>query len=234
VLNALGIIIGGIAGITRKNGFSPETQNFLRVVIGASTVYVGLRLTWISLNGSFFQVLKQLGLVIVSMIIGKQIGRLLHLQHGSNKLGQFAKKKLEENSGKINNQGFLICAILFSVAPMAILGAVEEGMSGYFWTLAVKAFLDALAMLTFVRMLGFTTVLCFIPVLAFEGFIFLACKAIQPTLLHYGLIDNLQATGGLLVFCVSLVILELKKIEITDYLPSLAVAPLLTWLLNRI
>jgi uncharacterized membrane protein YqgA involved in biofilm formation len=33
-----------------------------------------------------------------------------------------------------------------------------------------------------------------------------------------------------LVFSVALVILELKKIELADYLPSLIFAPLLAWL----
>jgi uncharacterized membrane protein YqgA involved in biofilm formation len=31
---------------------------------------------------------------------------------------------------------------------------------------------------------------------------------------------------------VALVMLDLKRIELADYLPSLAVAPLLTWLLR--
>jgi uncharacterized membrane protein YqgA involved in biofilm formation len=44
-----------------------------------------------------------------------------------------------------------------------------------------------------------------------------------------GLVDSVNVTGGLLVFCVALVILELKRIELADYLPSLAFAPLLAW-----
>ena len=39
----------------------------------------------------------------------------------------------------------------------------------------------------------------------------------------------MNAAGGLLVFSVALVILELKKIELADYLPSLIFAPLLAW-----
>jgi uncharacterized membrane protein YqgA involved in biofilm formation len=33
-----------------------------------------------------------------------------------------------------------------------------------------------------------------------------------------------------MVFCVALIILELKKVELADYLPSLAFAPLLAWM----
>jgi uncharacterized membrane protein YqgA involved in biofilm formation len=47
------------------------------------------------------------------------------------------------------------------------------------------------------------------------------------------LIESILATDGLLIFSTSLIILQLKKIEIADYLPSLAVAPLLTLLFNK-
>jgi uncharacterized membrane protein YqgA involved in biofilm formation len=44
------------------------------------------------------------------------------------------------------------------------------------------------------------------------------------------LLDSVNATAGLLIFCVALIILEIRKIELANYLPSLAFAPLITWL----
>ena len=41
------------------------------------------------------------------------------------------------------------------------------------------------------------------------------------------LLDSINGTGGMLVFCIALIILELKKIELADYLPSLVFAPLI-------
>src|SRR5436190_472273 len=121
ILNAFGIIIGGLLGLTKKGNLSPENQNLFRVLIGAATVYFGLRLTWISLSGSFLQITKQMAIVIVSMMLGRQLGKWLHLQHTSNLLGQFARKQIEAPGTKNANQGFLICSILFAVAPLAIL-----------------------------------------------------------------------------------------------------------------
>jgi len=70
-------------------------------------------------------------------------------------------------------------------------------------------------------------------VLAFQGTITLACALfLKPMLEAHGLLDSVNAAGGLLVFSVALVILQLKRIELADYLPSLAFAPLLTWLLR--
>jgi uncharacterized membrane protein YqgA involved in biofilm formation len=47
---------------------------------------------------------------------------------------------------------------------------------------------------------------------------------------RHHLLDSVMATDGLLVVFVGLVIFEVRKIELADYLPALAVAPLLTWL----
>jgi uncharacterized membrane protein YqgA involved in biofilm formation len=67
-------------------------------------------------------------------------------------------------------------------------------------------------------------------VIACQGTITLLARLLQPYLAQHALLDSINATGGMLVFCIALIILELKKIELADYLPSLAFAPLLTWL----
>ena len=70
-----------------------------------------------------------------------------------------------------------------------------------------------------------------LPVLAFQGTITLVCAQYLKSFLEaHSLVDPVNAAGGLLVFSVALVILQLKKIELADYLPSLAFAPLLAWI----
>ena len=80
LLNAAAIVAGTVCGLTFKKPMTAETQNFFKVGLGIATVVFGLRLTWVSINGSFKQVLGQLGIVILAMILGKLTGRLLHLQ----------------------------------------------------------------------------------------------------------------------------------------------------------
>jgi len=68
-----------------------------------------------------------------------------------------------------------------------------------------------------------------LPVLAVQGTITLAARLLEPFLAAHGLIDSVDGVGGLLVFSVALVMLGLKRIALTDYLPSLLFAPLMTW-----
>ncbi len=53
---------------------------------------------------------------------------------------------------------------------------------------------------------------------------------LEPFLRTHALLDSVNAVGGLIVCTVGLVIFELKKVELADYLPALAVAPLVTWI----
>jgi uncharacterized protein len=234
VLNVAGILIGGLIGLTREKPLPPTAESFFKVTLGAFTVFYGLRLTWLSLNGSFGQAMKQLLIAVLALMLGKITGRLLRLQKMSNRLGQAARERIARaGSGGPSrlSDGFKTCAALFCAAPLAILGAVQDGLSGYFYPLAVKAVMDGLAAMGFAGLFRGGVMLAALPVLAFQGTITLLCAHwLKPLLAAYGLIDSINAVGGLLVFSVALVILGLKKIELADYLPSLIFAPLLTWL----
>ena len=233
-LNVAGILVGGLVGLMRPKPLSPANEQYLKVALAAFTVFYGLRLTVLSLNGSFLRILKQLLIVVVALMLGKMIGRLLRLQKMSNRLGRGARERItavKPAGARQLNEGFKTCAVLFCAAPLAILGAVQDGLSGYFYPLAVKAVMDGLATMGFVGLFRGGVMLAALPVLAFQGTITLLCAQwLKPLLAAHGLIDSINAVGGLLVFSVALVILGLKKIELADYLPGLIFAPLITWL----
>ena len=106
-------------------------------------------------------------------------------------------------------EGFKTCAALFCAAPLGILGAVQDGLSGYYYSLGVKAVMDGLATMGFVSIFGWGVMLAALPVLALQGSVTLACaQFLKPFLEAHSLVDPLNAAGGLLVFSVALVILE--------------------------
>jgi len=232
-LNAGGILIGGIVGLLRKRPMKEKTQLALKSLIGVATVVIGLGTCWIGLSGNgvggFF---KFLLIAILSMMAGRITGRLVRLQRGLNKLGQFAGGKVgDAASGKKLpwSDGFLACAILFCLPPLGVFGAVLDGVAGRWQPLAVKAAMDALATMAFVRTFGWSAIAAVLPATAFLGSITLGSHFLTGHILNASMINALQATAGLLVFCVALIVLEFRKVELADYLPSLLWAPLLAW-----
>jgi len=237
IVNVAGILVGGVFGLARKKPLSAQTESFFKVGVAAFTVFYGLRLTWISLSGPFLHAMKQLLIAVLAMMLGKLIGHLLRLQKLSNHLGGIARDHISHvlpNSSTRMSAGFKSCTALFCAAPLGILGAVQDGLSGYFYPLAIKGVMEALATLGFISLFGWGVMLAALPVLAFQGTITLLCaQFLKPYLETHGpggLIDSINATGGLLVFSVALVILGVRRIELADYLPSLAIAPLITCL----
>jgi len=233
-LNVAGILAGGFVGLARRKPLSPANESFFKVGLGVFTVFYGLRLTWLSVNGTFLQISRQLLIAVLALMLGKTFGQLLRLQELSNRLGQQARGLIAATKAPDARQlgeGFKTCAALFCAAPLAILGSVQDGLSGYYYPLAVKAVMDGLATMGFLSLFGWGVMLAALPVLVFQGTITLVCtQYLKPFLEMHSLVDPVNAAGGLLVFSVALVILQLKKLALANYLPSLVFAPLLAWL----
>ena len=231
-INVVGILVGGVVGRLRKTPLSSNAQARLKVWIGVITLILGLQMVWSHLGGGFFGGLKQLGIVLLSMSLGKVVGQACRLQKTSNRLGQTASNLLERGRGSkplTFSEGFLTCTILFCVAPLAVLGAVQEGVSGDVRTFVIKTAVDGLAAMAFMGIFGWTTFAVVLPVMAWQGSLTLLIRLAEPWLRHHGLVDSMQVTTGMLVFSVSLLIFQIRKVAVADYLPSLAIAPLLTW-----
>ena len=96
ILNAAAILAGGIAGLTMTRPVSVASQTAVKLLLGLFTIYVGLSTTWGALNGTFLQVLGQLGIACLALMLGNVTGKLLKLQHSLNKLGHVAKENLAQ------------------------------------------------------------------------------------------------------------------------------------------
>ena len=110
---------------------------------------------------------------------------------------------------------------------------MTDGLAGDFYLLAVKAVMDGLAMTGFVKIFGWPAALSAFPVFAALGALTLVCQFVpRPFLDAHGLVDSVNAAAGLVACAVALVILEVRKVELANFLPALAVAPGLTNLIG--
>lgn len=242
LLNAGAIVLGVVLGRLVRRPWAMENQLFVKLLLGVAATAAGLRLCWAGLGGDGFRSgLWQLAFVLLAMILGKFTGRLLGLQAFSNRLGRFARDRmgaLAAGRTPPAAEGLNVSAALFCGAPLGIFGAMAEGVAGGWLLVAalpllVKAAMDGMAAFGFARMFGWGVALSALPVLAFQGTIFLlVAEFAAPWLAANDLAGSVNVTLGLLVFCVALVIFEVKRIALADYLPSVVFAPLLTWWLR--
>ncbi len=232
VVNATGIVVGGVCALVARRPISATSQLALKIIVGVFAVWFGLKLAWSGVNGSVGQAARQLGIVLLAMVLGKMTGKLCRLQKLSNSVGQYATSVLATpNVNKRFSDGFVMATALFCAGPLAVLASVQEGLTGFSPVFVVKAATDGLATYAFCATFGWGAIASAIPVLALEGALIRAVQLSEPFLRNRPgpLIDAINAVDGLLIFCVAMIIMELKKIQVADYYPSLVFAPLLAW-----
>jgi uncharacterized membrane protein YqgA involved in biofilm formation len=236
-LNAGGILLGAIIGLALRRPMSGSAQLMLRNILGALALFVGFWLVWQGINGPFPSCVGQFFIALLAVVLGNLLGKVLALQKMSNRLGREAAGLIaaaQKGSAQKALAGFNACTILFCVAPLGIVGAIDDGVSEFYWLLAVKAVMDAMAMTTFAKMFRWPVVMSTVPVFLWLSLITLACRLYITPLLNPGHADSLLVASGLVTFAIAIVIFEVRKVELANYLPALALAPLLTWLFKTI
>ena len=242
LLNAGAIFLGAVIGLATKWDVPAPRQQQIKVLLGVATTWFGFKLLWDGLvwngllSGTVRHFFQQFIIVLIAMVVGHFIGRLCGIQAWMNRLGQSAKLKLERASttGKsATSDGLMAATLLFCAAPLGLVGALEDGLQGYFQPLAIKAVMDGLAALAFARMFGWTALLAALPVAAFlSGWALLGTR-LEPWLAAQGVLGVVHASAGLILTCIVLLIFEVKKVPVGNYLPALLVAPALMklWLM---
>ena len=126
----------------------------------------------------------------------------------------------------------MAATLLFCAAPLGILGAVADGLRNFYYLLLVKAAMDGLAMMSFVKIFRWPVALAALPVFFFfNGLASLVQLGAQPWLELHQLANSVCIAAGLVTCIVTLVIFQVRRVELANYLPALAVAPLLAhWL----
>ena len=230
-LNALGILAGALHGCTARQPLSPRVQHFFKTALGAFTVWFGLRLISENVHGTFYNGVKQLSVAGLGVVLGYWLGKLLHLQKISNRLGHYAANLLavaQKNPPGKSADGFVTATLLFCAAPLGILGAVTDGLSGYYFLLLLKAVMDGLAMVSFIKMFRWPVALAALPVLFLLNGLTLAVRFdVQPWLASLGLVASIQLAAGIITCIIALVIFEIRRVELANYLAGLIVAPML-------
>ena len=238
MLNSAGILLGAVVGWLGWSAWPVRFEVFCRSLLAASTAFFGLRLVWLSLDGTWSAQLLQIVLAISSVALGGVLGKLLRVQKLSNRLGRWALQFItaaQKHPRGGAQEGFLAVTTLFCAAPLGIIGAVADGLAGYFPLLAVKALMDGLAVAGFTRVFRWPFALAAVPVYLFLEIVSQSAHdVLLPLLDAHQLTGAVNAAAGLLACLVTLVVTGARRVELAGFLPALPVAPLLAWLVSKL
>lgn len=218
LLNAATVLVGGTLGSLVGDRLPARIHTALFGVLGLFTVLIGL-LDAITTKNAL--------IVLGALLIGVIIGEALNIERGLERLGEWAQKKLARPDSTLS-EAFVTASLLFCVGPLSILGSLENGLSGDTTKLVIKATLDGFASLAIGATLGWGVLLAIGVILLYQGGLALLAHSIAPALYaNPGAITELTATGGLILVAIGLKLLDVRDLRVANWLPALAMAPLL-------
>lgn len=217
LINAALIVIGSIIGRLLK-GIPENMKQTVMNAIGIAVIVMGIQMGF---ESSSFVV------VIICLVLGGVIGEWIDVDKGLNRLGHFIESKFgaKAQGGSIA-QGFVTGTLIFVIGAMGVLGALNSGLQNDHELLISKGIIDGFTSIILSATLGIGVLLSAIPVAIYQGLIALFATQITKLIPEAALelfIQEMTATGGIMIIAIGLNLLGLTKIRVANLLPSLVV-----------
>jgi uncharacterized protein len=233
VINIVAILIGGVIGLVFGARIPERVRGTVVGGMGLFTAVIGIQM---------FLKTENALIVLGSILIGALLGEWWRIEDGLEALGQALEKRFYRGNAEgpvapANDRsrfvlGFMTASLLYCIGPMAILGSIQDGLTGNYQTLAIKSVLDGFASVAFASTLGVGVLFSILPVAVYQGGISLLAAQLN-TIVTQEMMNEMTATGGVILLGLAISrLLEIKQIRVGNFLPALAVAPFIVWILG--
>lgn len=219
VINTLSIVFMGLFGYFAGRKLNEDLREYLMRVMGIVVFVVGLRMAFETSN---------FALMTLSIISGSFSGHVLGIE---NRLEGFGKKIERRFEGSKFAEGFISGTLLFCVGSMAIIGPIQEALTGDMTVLLTKSVLDGIASVVLSSTLGIGVLFSAIPVLVYQSFFYFGATAVKGYATA-GMISEITAIGGVLIVAIGLDLMEVADLKPGNMLPSFVFIPVYMKLLS--
>ena len=211
LVNSAAIILGGSIGLALKKGLSDRIASAVMNALALCVLYIGVSGM---LKG------ENILITILSMVFGTLVGEWIDLDKKINQLGDEIESRVSsDNKEHSVSNGFVTASLLFCVGAMAIVGALQSGLTGNHDTLFAKSLIDGIAAIVMASSLGIGVLLSAGLILVYEGGISLFANVMAP-LLTDSVINEMTCVGSLLIVGLALNMLKLTNLKIMNYAPA--------------
>jgi len=218
LLNLATVLVGGLVGTFLGDRLPPRLRDNVVAGVGLFVAVMGVKFAIDTAS-----LLYLLGAILVGGIAGSLVG----IERRLNELGAAIQRRFATPGGSSTiAEAFVTASIVFCVGPLTFLGAIRNGLSGDASLLAIKSVLDGFSAIAFAATLGWGVLLSLVVILVYQGGL-AAGASVFASLLTDAQLREMNAVGGLLLVGVGLKLLKIRDVQVADYLPAIAVAPLL-------
>ena len=231
ILNTAAILAGGALGGLFGRFLSDSAQDTLTKVCGVSTLFIavsGALEKMLSLeNGRLVSGGSML--LVICLAVGTVIGELLKVEEAFERFGEWLKQKTGNARDKGFVNAFVTASLTVCIGAMAIVGSLEDGLTGDYSILVTKAVLDLIIIMVMTCSMGRGAVFSAIPVALFQGSITALAGLLRPVMTDAAL-ANLSLVGNVLIFCVGINLVWDKRVKVANLLPAIVIAVIAAFL----
>ena len=231
IINTAGIVAGGIFGVLFRKLLKQRVQDTLRMAVGVAVLFIGISgaLEGILVVNDGVVGTQHVLLVVVCMALGGLVGELVNIEGGFEKFGNWLQKKSGSTGDNKFVEGFVMTSFTVCIGAMAIVGAIEEGITGDYTILLTKTILDVITVSNMTASLGKGCVFSAIPVFVLQYSVTLLASLLVPVFTAEAL-TNLSVVGNVLIFCVGLNLVWGNKVRVANFLPAIVFAVIFAFL----
>ena len=224
IVNTAAVIVGGLLGLLLKKGVAEKFQKILMQALGLATIFIGasgvLKYMLVIENGSLTT--RGTMLLIFSLVIGCLLGQWLNIESKMEALGVKLKAAVRIKNDNRFVEGFVTTSLIICVGAMAIVGAMQDGLSGDSSMLIAKSMLDFALVVILASTYGVGAAFSALPIFIYQGAITLIA-ALFGAVIRDSLIETLSFVGSALIFCVGVNLVKEKTFRVANMLPALLI-----------
>ena len=232
IVNAAAVVAAGFLGLLLGSRIKKNVQETIIIAMGVATLILAVagtlsKMLVVQEDGTL--AVQGTMTMIISLAVGSVIGELLDLDGKVNKFGSWLKIK----SGNAKDEGFVEAFVTSSlticIGAMAVVGAIQDGISADHSILFAKSVLDFLIIVVLSAAMGKGCIFSAIPIVLLEGSMTLLGVVIKPLLTAQAL-NNLSLVGNAIIVCVGINLIWDRKIRVANMLPALILAVAMAFL----
>ena len=219
LVNSAAIVAGSLAGVLIGKFIPERFSDAVEKGAALCVLYIGV-------DGMLAG--EKTLVAILSIVLGALIGEGLRLDDRIHALGDWVERRFGGKQQKTPlSEGFVSASLLFCVGAMAIMGALDSGLTLDHSTLYAKSTLDGITSIVYSSAMGIGVALSALPVLLYQGLIALLASVIEPYLTA-AVILEMKCVGSILIVGLSLNMLGLTKLKVMNYVPAVFLPVLLS------
>ena len=224
-INVGTVLLGTLVGLRFKNRLSDNMQQIITQSIGLLTLWLGFNmansLREVQVGGIDGAILG-----LLAMVMGGILGEWWELEAKLNALGDWLKIRFR-GQGRFT-EGFVATSILFCVGPIALIGSLNNGLTGDNTLLTIKAVMDGIVSIAFTSSYGIGVGFSVLVILLYQGGLSLTAGLLTEVLSNLGEAPSIllvTGVGGFMIMAIGLSLLNVLQIRVASFLPAIILAP---------